>query len=50
MKYFKYLIFWVLMLLPLVSQAQMLLGKFDCNAGQNGSLYGNNYLDSQKLI
>lgn len=37
--------FFVYFILPV--QAQMLLGKFDCNASQNGSLYGNNYLDSQ---
>jgi hypothetical protein len=37
--------FFVYFILPV--HAQMLLGKFDCNADQNGSLYGNNYLDSQ---
>lgn len=28
-------------------QAQMLLGRFDCNAAGEGNLYGNNYLDAQ---
>jgi hypothetical protein len=44
---FKYIATIIVILFSTALQAQMLLGRFDCNATGEGNLHGNNYLNAQ---